>query len=172
MRRFCAVFFLYSLFCASTLAQNRLDELTPEKRDDIKKLMVVTGSSQIGDQLGGVVMESIIKSVKSARPDVPDRVFTVIKNELMALFKERMDAPGGLFERVIPIFDKYYTHSEIKGLLAFYQTDLGRKAIEVMPKATSESIVVGQAWGESLGPEIVKRIEQALKKEGIELPDR
>jgi uncharacterized protein len=69
------------------------------------------------------------------------------------------------------IYNKYLTHEEIKGLLVFYKSELGQKAIDVMPKMTSEAIVLGQAWGQGLGPELVQRLQAALKKEGIELPN-
>jgi hypothetical protein len=42
----------------------------------------------------------------------------ILENLLLdSFFKEKMNEPGGLFDLVIPIYDKYFTHSEIKGLL-------------------------------------------------------
>ena len=93
-----------------------------------------------------------------------------MKKELNALFQEKTEAPGGLVDQLIPIYNKYFTHEEIKRLYAFYQTDLGQKVIRTMPKATSEAMVAGEAWGQSLGPEIMQRLQEAVKREGIELP--
>jgi len=146
------------------------DDLTPEKKDDIRKLMVTTGGTRIAVQFAGAVTQGMAKTLKAARPDIPERVFTVLNQELIALFEERMNAPDGMVDRVIPIYDKYFTHSEIKELLAFYQTGVGRKAVDVLPKVVAEAMVAGQIWGQSLGPEINRRVAAVLKKEGIELP--
>jgi hypothetical protein len=146
------------------------DELTAQKRDDIKTLIVTTGGTNIAVQFGSALSQNLAKTLKAARPDIPERVFTVINKELITLFEERIDAAGGMVERVIPIYDKYFTHSEIRELLAFYQTNIGRKTIDVLPKIVSESMVIGQAWGQSLAPEINRRVEATLKKEGIVIP--
>ena len=171
MKRYFAIILLF-IFSASAFAQNLTDELTAQKRDDIKKLMVITGATQIAGQMAESILQTFMKSLKQLRPEVPDQAVTVMNDELVALFKEKMEAPGGLVDQQIPIYNKYFTHSEIKGLLAFYQTDLGRKIVEVLPKVTGESMATGQEWGKGLGPEIVQRLQSALKKQGIELPDK
>jgi uncharacterized protein len=146
------------------------DELTAQKKEDIRKLIATTGGTKIAVQFAGALTQNLAKTLKAARPDVPERVFTVINSELIALLEERMNTPGGMVDRVIPVYDKHFTHSEIRELLAFYQTNIGRKAIDVLPKIIGESIAIGQAWGQSLGPEINRRVEAILKKEGIEIP--
>lgn len=148
------------------------DELSPQKREDIRKLMVNTGGSKIAVQFAASITRNLAKALKAARPDVPERVFSVINSELLALFEERMSAPDGMIERVIPIYDKYFTHAEIRELLAFYDTQVGRKAVDVLPQIVGESMAAGQAWGQSLEPEINRRVEAALKREGIEIPRR
>jgi hypothetical protein len=172
MQRAFAVLILCIAISASGMAQGRVEELTPEKRADINSLMVMTGSVKIGAQLADGIMESFMKAIKSAKPDIPDRVFAIMRKEMMDLFQEQMEKPGGLVDQMIPIYNKYLTHEEVKGLLAFYRSDLGQKAIAVLPKMTGEAITLGQTWGISLGPEIERRIKEALKKEGIELPDK
>lgn len=158
---------LISGWCSSPA---RADELTPEKRADIRKLTEMTGAGKMAVQFADAMGQSTARTLKAARPDVPERVFAVINDELLALIQERMDTPGGLIDRVIPIYDRYFTHAEIKDLLAFYQTATGRKIVGVMPKVVSESFAAGQDWGKSLAPEIQRRVLATLKREGIEVP--
>ncbi|NRB08638.1 MAG: DUF2059 domain-containing protein [Richelia sp.] len=40
------------------------------------------------------------------------------------------------------LYSKDFTNEEIKGLIAFYETPLGRKTISVMPKLLQESILL------------------------------
>ncbi|MDT8386626.1 MAG: DUF2059 domain-containing protein [Thiogranum sp.] len=70
---------------------------------------------------------------------------------------------------MIPLYDKHYTHEDIKGLVQFYKTELGQKTIKLMPVLMQESMAVGQQWGRALGPEIQRRIIQRFKREGVDL---
>jgi hypothetical protein len=155
---------------AVTLGLSQLasaDDLTPEKQADIRQLIGVTGA-KLPVQLAEATAQSTAKLLREARPDIPERFYAVLNRELIALFEERMDTPGGLVERLTTVYDRQFTHPEVKQLLAFYQTPLGRKATEVLPVIMNEST----SWGHSLVPEIQKRLQAALKKEGIEIPRR
>jgi len=70
---------------------------------------------------------------------------------------------------ITPIYHRHFTHDEIKGLIAFYQTDLGSKTIRVMPALLQESMSAGQQWGQTLAPEIRRRVLERLKAEGVDL---
>jgi uncharacterized protein len=148
------------------------DELTPEKQADIRQLIDVTGGTRLAGQFANAAVQSVTATLKSSRQDVPERVIAVLNRELVTLFEERMNTPGGLIERMVAVYDRHFTHPEVKQLLAFYQTPIGRKTVEVLPAVMSESMAVGQAWGQSLAPEIRQRLAAALKKEGLEMPQR
>jgi hypothetical protein len=80
-----------------------------------------------------------------------------------------MTAKGGFLDRVVPIYAKHFNHGEIKGLLKFYQTDLGQKTIKVWPLILQESMLLAQDWWKALAPLIKDRVNNRFKKEGIEL---
>ena len=68
---------------------------------------------------------------------------------------------------VIPIYDKYYTETEIKELTDFYATPIGRKVITVTPLISQESMQAGQKWGKELGEKLYKDLNDKglIKKE-------
>ena len=142
------------------------DELTAAKRADIEKLLQMTGSLNLGRQMGAAIVEQYAQALRKTRPDVPERVIEVLPAEVIAVFDENM---GAFKDKVAPLYHKYFTAAEIKGMIAFYSTDLGQKVITVMPALLGESIAIGRQWGESLGPQIDARMKARLKKEGIEL---
>jgi hypothetical protein len=146
------------------------EELTPQKRDDIKKLFAVTGGTKMGAQFAGMITQQLARGLKAVKPGTPDKAFQAVNQDLTALFSERMTQPSGLIDQVVPVYDRNFTHAEIKELLAFYETPIGRKVVETLPKVIAESMQIGQAWGQSLGPEIDARVKAALKREGVELP--
>jgi hypothetical protein len=99
------------------------------------------------------------------------------REKLIDLFFEKFQSkadPHTLLEMIIPLYDKYLSDKEIKELVQFYQTPLGQKTIQVMPKLLAESQDVGRKWGENLGresmievlsehPELAKAMEDAKK---------
>jgi hypothetical protein len=70
---------------------------------------------------------------------------------------------------MVGLYHKYFSHEEIRGLLAFYETPLGRKAGTLAPTISQEGMREGQRWGEALGPKLAERIRARLSREGIEL---
>lgn len=163
LRRFILMFFVSSLVTSVASA----DELTKEKIADIKQLMEVTGAGKIASQFGTAMSQQMFQILKSTRPDLPERALVVMEQELTSLLTEKMAAPGGLIDIAIPIYGKHFSHAEIRELLAFYETPIGKKSIEVLPAVMNESVAAGQEWGQKLGPEIRERVLAALKREGL-----
>ncbi|MCU0869226.1 MAG: DUF2059 domain-containing protein [Burkholderiales bacterium] len=159
-----------TLLAALVHATASAEELTPQKRDDIKKLFATTGGTKMGAQFAGMITSQLARNLKAVKPGTPDKAFVAVNKDLTALFDDRMSQPGGLIDQVIPVYDRNFTHAEIKELLAFYDTPIGRKVVETLPRVVGESMQIGQAWGQSLGPEIESRVKMALKREGVELP--
>ncbi len=143
------------------------DNLTPEKNNDIKRLIEMTGGTNIAKQFSSAVTQQLSQMLKSANANIPDTALQAMEKDISVLITENISAPGGLVDQVVPIYDKYLTHPEVKELLAFYQTPLGTKLRSVLPQITQESMMAGQQWAQKLGPDIDKRVEDALKREGV-----
>ena len=104
------------------------------KLADIQKLMNLTGAANLGVQAA----DQMIASMKGAMPTVPDKFWTEFRKELNA---------DELVSLIIPVYDKHLTQAELKELIKFYETPVGKKMIAVMPAITAESIQIGQQWG-------------------------
>jgi hypothetical protein len=61
-------------------------------------------------------------------------------------------------ELAIPVYDRYWTDEEIKGLIQFYDTPLGRKSLAILPKMAGELQETGRQWGQDLGRESMKEV--------------
>jgi hypothetical protein len=112
------------------------------KSDDILRLLRMSGSGNLANQM----MDAMIPQFQQLVPEIPS-IFWV-------RFKEKLDVDDLLYA-CIPAYSKYYTHDEIKQLIAFYESPLGRKLVEVTPLITQETMLIGQKWGEKLGQDIV-----------------
>jgi uncharacterized protein len=165
---------LVSLALMAALFSNmaRAKDQASDKRADIRKLIEMTGISKVGLQYANAVFENAAKSLKISMPELSNQALSKMKADLAAFFQEQLIAPGGMVDQLIPIYDKYWTHEEVKALIAFYQTYLGQKSVEITPKISDEAFAIGAAWGQTLGPEIVRRFQIMLKEQGLDVPVR
>lgn len=117
------------------------------KIDNIKKLLELTGSGKLGVQMG----QRMVGSFKNNYPNVPEAFW----NDFLKEFNSDV-----LINMIIPIYDKYYTESDIKELTEFYQSPLGKKMITTMPQIVEESMQVGQVWGKEMGEKIFTNLKE------------
>lgn len=136
-------------------------------RADVEKMLEVTGALAVGTQMATFVTDQMIDGLKKQRPGLPDRAFDLIKEVLGAEFAKMFDAPDGLRSKLVDIHMKHLTHEEVLGLLEFYNTPIGRKAIAVMPVMAQEGAAAGQEWAVENMPRIAGVVEQRLRAEGF-----
>jgi len=122
------------------------EPMTPAKEQDIRKLLDVTGAGRMGEMM----MDQVMQQIVSSNPDMADFV-----QEL----RSEMDIDE-LIESIIPIYAKYFTHEDIKGLVKFWQSPLGQRFIEAQPQVMMDSMQVGQQWGMKLGQKVMRRIQE------------
>lgn len=151
---------------SSLAAGAAADDLTPQKRADIERLLEMTGATKIGAQFATLSAAHMVQSLKQSHPEIPQKALEALPAEVGAVFEANI---GTFVASIVPLYHRYFTAEEIKGMIAFYSTDLGQKAINAMPGLLSESMVVAQKWGESIDPVIAERVRARLKKEGVDL---
>ena len=66
-------------------------------------------------------------------------------------FQSLADAAQFLDSSAVPIYDKHFSDDEIRGLIKFYETPLGQKAVSALPQVSNELREAGKTWGEQVG---------------------
>ena len=151
--------------CLALPATNsRAAEVSATFRGDVVKLLKVTGAQSLGLQMGQAVSNQLIDAMSRQNPNIPPKAVAAIKEEVNRLYVENMPA---LMTQLVQVYEKHFTQQEVEGLIAFYETPLGKKAVREMPKIMNESFRLGQEWGRSLVPELRARLNARLKKEGF-----
>ena len=151
---------LLSLFvCAVSIAQQtetappkekaQKQEIDPAKKADIKKMLKLTGAGDMAKQMMG----QMIGMQRQANPNVPADFWDEFMGEVNA---------DELIDITVPSYDKHFTHEEIKALIQFYESPIGKKLVSQQPKVMQDSMVAGQKWGMKLASKIAMR----LKDEG------
>src|SRR6267142_41339 len=116
-----------------------------QKQKDIRKLLKITGSGELGTQ----VMSQMVGSMKKAMPQVPEKFWGDFMKEV------RTDE---LIDLIVPVYDRNLAQEDIKELIRFYESPTGKKFVSVLPKITQESMVVGEKWGRELAERVIKKL--------------
>ncbi len=119
---------------------------------DVAKMQKLNGSLKSYD----MIFDQMVAQLKATMPDVPDKAWSEIKTEV---FDEQVTS---FSKKLIPIYQKHFTHEDIKAIIAFYQSETGKKLAEKTPAISQESMVLGQQWGMGLN----MAIQQYLRKNG------
>ena len=149
----------------STPARGQAND--PQARADVEMLLQLTGAGTLGVQMATLFSNQFIDAVKRTQPDVPERMVTIVKEVLNAEMSKAFEPKGELMTRMAGIYARNFTPAEVKALLAFYGTDVGRKAIAVLPKLAQEGAAAGQEWAQQNMPRVLGTLEQRLRNEGL-----
>jgi len=78
--------------------------------------------------------------------------------EFIERIQQRVDVDSLLYQ-MVPIYSRHYSQEEIAGLIAFYETPLGRKFVKDLPQITQEWIASFQTWIEALMEKAMKDMD-------------
>jgi uncharacterized protein len=147
------------------------DGISPEKEKDIRQLLELVGTKALMEQ----AMEQM---EKATRPELENSMPAGEYREKLieaffAKFRQKFDVQK-MVDLAVPIYDKYFSLEEVKGLIRFYETPLGQKSISVLPQLTTELMNEGRQVGEDAArqsmmealaehPDLQKQMEDAQK---------
>jgi hypothetical protein len=72
-------------------------------------------------------------------------------------------------EGMASIYATNFSEQELKDLLAFYKSPLGKKSLEQEPKSIEASLNYMRNWGEDFAQEVNERFRDEMKKRGKDL---
>jgi uncharacterized protein len=128
----------------------------PQKVARIRELMELTGAKNLGRELIDAGMEQFRSTVQESQPDNPRAKQFV--DAFVVRFQKHFD-PNSLTDRIIPIYDKYLTDDDLKGLIAYYHSPLGQRMLKSLPELTRESQAAGFAMGQKAAQETMEELK-------------
>jgi hypothetical protein len=71
-----------------------------------------------------------------------------------------------IIDIIAGVYATRFSPAELKELLNFYQSAVGKKFVAQLPSVLEESFVKTQEWGGKLSEEVVLRLRAEMKKRG------
>jgi hypothetical protein len=119
-------------------------------KSTLQKMMQVSGS----EATFKTALDQMISIFKQQQLNVPSEIW----NEFAAEMNK--DAIGKLVELILPAYQKHLTEADLRQLIAFYETPVGKKFAEKTPLITQETMVAGQEWGRQIGEKVTNKLKE------------
>lgn len=107
---------------------------------DLVKLMSINGSTETYN----MVYNQLTTQLKQTKPGVPDSAWSNLKHEVFDV------EVNELTKQLVPLYKKHFTHEDVKELIGFYESPIGKKLTAKTPLLTQESMQLSQTWGMNL----------------------
>ncbi|HEX5777257.1 MAG TPA: DUF2059 domain-containing protein [Xanthobacteraceae bacterium] len=136
-----------------------------------------TTSANVQLARDGVVASGATRAFEGVVPSILQQslnVFVQQNPDLQKDLVESLKAIGPGFEKrtseiidiIAGVYATRFTQQELKELLTFYQSAVGKKFVTLLPNVLEESFVKTQEWGGKLSEEIVRTLRAEMKKRG------
>ena len=143
------------------------DPVPEEKQEAIIALMEASGALNNATRFSDIMVGQMVEVLKQGDSEVPAQAYDIVRDEVNTLMQEEI---GSFVAYVLPIYHKYFTLDEIREMVAFYESAVGRKLVQVMPVMMQESMAASQQWKQGLEAKLLKRLQARFEAEGAETP--
>ena len=123
MRKLVAIFIFLMITVTISAQEN------PEFKNQTIEFLKLTGT--------GAAFENAIGQIGATVPELNRVAYTEEANTTL----------DGLYSKMADLYMKEFTPDEIKELVAFYNTDLGKKVSSKQMALSQQAMLLGQAWG-------------------------
>ncbi len=179
-KKFRLVVFLLLLSSSQSLGVRAQQDLKPEKRALIKELFEITKAGKLAEGATDAMLKQMENNLPAILSSTMDNTAELkpedraelrkalsesaqrVYRRMRALMSERINLFDITQQMFYPLYDKYFSEEELRGLLAFYKSPVGQKSIDVMPALMQESM---QRAGEMVLPKIEPIITEVLEEE-------
>jgi len=124
-----------------------------------KELIVLKGANVVFERIVPGVVESAKNQFLPTNPNVGKELAEVANG----LHKEMEPQRAEIVTRVATIYAQHFTEPELKELLSFYRSPLGKKVINEEPAALDASMKYAQTWADDLFQKVQSRFRADMK---------
>lgn len=109
----------------------------------------------------------IFGALKQAQPSASADALEVIGQEVQQAIKKEMSPGGGYLEKLIEVHQTHYTEDDIRALIQFHQTQLGRKVINSELLMQAEMKTYSEIWAQGFVATLSDRINSRFKERNL-----
>lgn len=127
-----------------------------------RDVVVASGSTRSFDGVIPSILQQSLSVFVQQNPDLQKDLTESIKTIAPAFEKRSSE----IVDIVARVYATRFSEAELKELLTFYRSPVGKKFVAALPSVLEESFVKTQEWGGKLSEEIVIGLRAEMKKRG------
>jgi hypothetical protein len=137
------IIFFGLIYCSPAQESKKQDTISPEKEQDIIYLLKTSGTADFAY----IIIDDVIQNYKQYLADTPDGYWEkiAVKTDIMPFI-----------HAIVPVYDKRFTHEEIKQLIAFFDSPIGNKWALSLKDMNQEVMKQANLFGQNIFSEINK----------------
>lgn len=135
---------------------------TPEHVAKARRLILATGISRSFQVIIPEFMEQIGNTLTQSRPELVGDMNKVL-DQLRPEFDKQSDE---MIDQSARIYAKLLSEKDIDAVLAFYDSDAGKKYVGAQPLFLNQLVSGMQAWQQKISVIMMSRVREEMKKKG------
>jgi hypothetical protein len=146
------------------------DKIDPSFREATKKFLIVQKTPQgVSEQLVYSFVNQALGSMASGGITVTAPIQEIVVEAARTTFGSRFGDIEYLTDLYTPLYVENYSEKELRELIAFWESPIGKKTIDLMPKLTEGSYAILEKASREFIPEFQKTIDEGTAEAGIVL---
>lgn len=136
-----------------------------DKQRDIERMLELSGATEAISNLVLPNIDGVVTKLRNRHPDLSKEAAQAVQQELKTIYNELMTVTMTAFT---DMYDKNFTHKEIRQLISMYDSPVWRKQVNLQGKMYRE---MSQEMQKSGGPIIaagLQRIKERCREYGVE----
>ena len=159
------VAFSFALALPVSMAPAAAQQPSPAALATAKEIVTVKGA----DALWRPVVRGVVERAKGMFMQSNPMLGKDLNEVAAKLFTEYNPRTVELLNDAAKIYATRFTEQELKDLLAFYKSPLGKKMLTEDPAILDQNMKDAQAWADKLSNEIISRMRAEMRKRGHEI---
>jgi len=155
------LFTTLSLLSMSLLLSSTPGYAENTKEQDILLMLRASGQLEASEQIISGMVPQLTQLITQANPKLPQLEVAKHMKHLEGVLKREVPR---LLELLVPVYMKHFSHEEIKQLISFYSSPIGKKFVEKQALIIPESMQVGQRWGQEAAQKAIQSTMQKIRK--------
>ncbi len=116
----------------------------------LKKYFEASGSAEAFK----TAVTSMMSNFKNMNTQVPEEFWKEMENEML---KTSID---DLVALMVPVYKTHLSEQDLKEIIKFYESSVGKKLAQKTPVITQESMQAGQQWGQVVAGKVMKKMQE------------
>jgi len=127
-----------------------------------RDIVTASGATRAFEGIVPSILQQALNLFTQQNPDLQKDLTASIQMIAPEFEKRRVE----IVDIVATVYAQRFTEAELKEILAFYRSTVGKKFVTELPAVLEQSFVKTQEWGGKLSEQVVTRLRAEMKKKG------